>query len=165
MYYLHLFNMPFIQFSLTIVARLQSLLGSTSYSVPYFLAFLCRIYKRKTLTFLLCFFSVLVFCQTEGFLEVMNELIQQLCIICADQVNTADNVFQRSNSGYISRKLVLNPLSDNVVRSQAKVLMGITQQGIDLRKPLYVPSFIHCCCAPLPVILSGFSALVIRDDQ
>lgn len=85
---------------------------------------------------------MLVFCQTKDFLEVMNELIQQLCIICADQVNTADNVFQRSHSGYISGKLVVNPLSDNAMRSQAKILKGITYQGIDLRKPLCIPSFI-----------------------
>lgn len=118
--------MPFNLLSLTLIGRLQSLLGSTTYPVPYFLAFLCRIYKRITLSFLLCFFNVLVFCQIEGFLEVMNELIQQLCVMCADQVNAADNVFQRSQSGYISRKLVVNPLSDNVMRSQAKILMGIT---------------------------------------
>lgn len=69
---------------------------------------------------------MLIFCQTKGFLKVMNELIQQLCIICADQVSTADNVFQRSHSGYISTKLVVNPLSDNVMRSQARILVGIT---------------------------------------
>lgn len=100
----------------------------------------------------------------QNLLEVMNELIQQFCIICADQVKTADNAFQRSHSGYISRKLVVNPLSDNVMRSQAKILMGITYQGIYLRKPLCIPSFIHCCCAPFSVMLSGFSALVIRDN-
>lgn len=124
-YYPHLLNIPFNYFSLTLIARLQSFLSSTAYSVPYFLAFLCRIYKKIPLSFLLCFFNVLVFFQAKGFLEVMNELIQQICIICADQVNTADNVFQRSHSGYISMKLVVNPLSDNVMRSQAKILMGI----------------------------------------
>lgn len=59
-----------------------------------------------------------------------NELIHQLHIICAVQVNTAGNVFQRSYSVYISWKLVVNPLSANVMRSQVKVLiMCITYAG------------------------------------
>lgn len=79
----------------------------------------------------MCFFDALVsLIRPDQSFATSNELIHQLCIICAVQVNTADNVFQRSHSGYISGKLVVNPLSDNVMRSQIKVLiMGITYAG------------------------------------
>lgn len=80
--------------------------------------YICRIYKKIALSFLLCFSNVLVslLLQNQSF-ATSNGFFHQLCIICSVQVNTADNVFQRSHSGYISSKLVVNPLSDNVMRS------------------------------------------------
>lgn len=75
------------------------------------------IYEDRTQFCSMLFQCVSVTFTAKTSFATSNEFIHQLCIVCAVQVNTADNVFQRSHSGYISRKLVVNPLSDNVTRS------------------------------------------------
>lgn len=97
-----------------------------------------------------------------------NELVHKLFVICTAKVITADIEFQVSHVGCTSRKLVVNPLWENVMRSQVKLLVTSIIYASDRDK--FRETFFACQVSIvflwfssvklMPIMLKGFKRVI-----